>query len=252
MVVGTKRDNYVIKVKKIFKSFENIKVLTGTSFYVKKGEIFGLLGINGAGKTTLIRIIAGILKADAGSVIVAGFEPKSQQSEVRKQLGVLTTDIGIYDRLTAYENVCYFADLAGIKSADSSKTISKLFKFFDIHNFSNRLVSKLSTGMRQKVAIVRTVVHHPSIIIFDEPTLGLDVVASQSVLNFIKHKYQNDQTIILSTHNMHLAESVCDRVGLLHNGRIITLDSPRSIIKKTKTKNLEKAFLKLVQGEKYV
>ena len=237
-----------VEVNGIFKSFDGVEVLKGISFSIKSGETFGLLGINGAGKTTLIRILASTIQPDAGEIKVAGFSPRTQPTEVRKQLGVLTTDIGIYDRLTAYENVKYFADLAGIKSNVSNTLIDQLFAYFGIDTFRNRLTSKLSTGMRQKITIVRAVIHQPSILIFDEPTLGLDIIASQAVLEFIRHQKNASQTIVLSTHNMHLAETVCDRIGLIHKGTVVAIDTPKNVIKSTRTKNLDEAFLQIIKG----
>ncbi len=159
--------------------------------------------------------------------------------------------MGIYDRLTAYENVQYYADIAGIDRTTSDATIKSLFTFFGITDYQHRQAGKLSTGMRQKIALVRAVVHQPSILIFDEPTLGLDVIASQAVLEFIEHNRRSEQTMILSTHSMHLAQEVCDRVGVIHKGTMVTVATPKHLINQTGANNLEQAFLRLIHGGRY-
>lgn len=240
----------VVVVKNLTKDFKKTRAIEGVSFEAKEGEIFGLLGPNGAGKTTTIRTIATVLNPTSGTAEVCGFDILKNPQEVRRNIGVLTTDIGVYDRFTGRENLHYFGELYGLFNKALEKRIEELSKLLEMEDFLDRKSGEYSTGMKQKLAIARSVIHDPKVIIFDEPTAGLDVLASQTVLNFMKKAKMSGKCIILSTHQMVDAEKLCDRIAIIHQGKLIALDTVEAVKCKTKTNNLEDAFLALVPKEK--
>ncbi|MFH1207580.1 MAG: ATP-binding cassette domain-containing protein [Patescibacteria group bacterium] len=217
------------------------------SFSADAGEIFGLLGPNGAGKTTTIRLISTVLKPTAGSITVAGRAIEAEPEQVRKAIGVLTTDIGLYDRFTARENLRYFGQLYGMSGDALERRIDELLDLLEMNDFADRRAGKFSTGMKQKVAIARSVIHDPQVIIFDEPTSGLDVLASQTVVKFMRRAKETGKLVILSTHEMFNAEKLCDRVAIMHRGRLVALDTVKIIKNSTRTQTLEDAFLAIVK-----
>ncbi|MDD5039934.1 MAG: ATP-binding cassette domain-containing protein [Patescibacteria group bacterium] len=234
-------------IKKIFEGKKGaVAAVDGVSFQADAGEIFGLLGPNGAGKTTTIRIIATVLDSTAGTARVAGFDILEHAPEVRTNIGLLTTDIGLYDRFTGRENLRYFGELYGILPAVLEPRINELVGSLMMASFIDRRAGKYSTGMKQKVAIARAVIHDPKVIIFDEPTSGLDVLAAQAVVQFMQHAREQGKCVILSTHIMHDAERLCDRVAIIHQGKLIKLGTVHSIREETGTHSLEDAFLKII------
>lgn len=218
------------------------------SFTADSEEIFGLLGPNGAGKTTTIRLIATVLKPTAGTVLVAGFDILKEPEAVRKNIGVLTTDIGLYDRFTARENLRYFGELYGLSGQSLEQRINELINVLEMQDFADRRAGKFSTGMKQKVAIARSIIHDPRVIIFDEPTAGLDVLASQTVVRFMQKAREMGKLVILSTHEMYDAERLCDRVGIMHQGKLVTVETVRQLEERTKAGNLEDAFMAIVKA----
>ncbi|MFH1597735.1 MAG: ATP-binding cassette domain-containing protein [Patescibacteria group bacterium] len=237
------------KVFKSTKKKRKVVAVDNISFNAEAGEIFGLLGPNGAGKTTAIRVIATILKATSGTALVAGHDIVKNAETVRKNIGVLTTDIGLYDRFTARENLRYFGLLYGISKEKLEHRIDQLVSILKMEDFADRRAGKFSTGMKQKVAIARSIIHDPQVVIFDEPTAGLDVLASQTVTSFIKSSKEMGKLVILSTHRMIDAQKLCDRVAIMHRGKIISIDSVAKILEKTNSQDLEEAFVKLVGQE---
>ena len=245
----------MLEVKNLSKIFPNrkkqsIKAVDNVSFSAKPGEIFGLLGPNGAGKTTAIRLIATVLKPTSGTALVKGYDIRNNPAEVRKNIGVLTTDIGLYDRFTARENLRYFGNLYGWSGDKLERRINELVQALKMNNFADRKAGKFSTGMKQKVAIARSLIHDPSVVIFDEPTAGLDVLASQTVISFMKRAKEMGKLVILSTHRMIDAQKLCDRVAIMHQGKIIETEKVDVILEKTNSQDLEEAFVKLVGQEK--
>ncbi len=226
-----------------------ITAVDDVTFSAESGEIFGLLGPNGAGKTTTIRLISTVLQPTAGIVTVAGYDIGNDSEKVRKDIGVLTTDIGLYDRFTARENLRYFGELYGMTGSALEKRIDELIDLLEMRDFADRRAGKFSTGMKQKVAIARSVIHDPRVIIFDEPTSGLDVLASQTVVKFMQRAKGMGKLVILSTHEMYNAEKLCDRVAIMHKGRVVALDSVDNVKKTTATKTLEDAFLAIVKND---
>ncbi|MFA6553367.1 MAG: ATP-binding cassette domain-containing protein [Patescibacteria group bacterium] len=226
-----------------------ITAVEGVSFSADAGEIFGLLGPNGAGKTTTIRLISTVLEPTGGSVVVSGHDIRKESEKVRRTIGVLTTDIGLYDRFSARENLRYFGELYGMTGEPLEKRINELLDLLEMRDFADRRAGKFSTGMKQKVAIARSVIHDPQVIIFDEPTSGLDVLASQTVVKFMQHAKEKGKLVILSTHEMFNAEKLCDRVAIMHQGRLVALDTVENIKNSTKTRTLEDAFLAIVKRD---
>ncbi len=211
------------------------------------GEIFGLLGPNGAGKTTTIRMLSTVIAPHEGTARINGYDVREQPREVRSCLGVLTTQIGLYERFSARENIAYFARLYGMPEEDIAPRTSALLDMLDARDFQDQRVAGLSSGMRQKVAIARSIVHDPPVIIFDEPTLGLDVLASETVRDFLIDARASGKTVILSTHDMFIAQRLCDRLAVLHRGNLVACGNPGEVISSTETDNLEDAFIALVE-----
>ncbi len=242
----------LLVVKGLTKKFKaktgDITAVDKASFAARSGEIFGLLGPNGAGKTTTIRLIATTLQATDGTALVDGFDIRQDPENVRQRIGVLTTDIGVYDRFTGRENLRYYGRLYSMSAGDLDRRISELIDLLAMADFIDKRAGKYSTGMKQKLAIARSVIHDPKIIIFDEPTSGLDVLAAQTVMRFMRRSRDLGRLVILSTHQMSDAERLCDRVAIIHRGSIIAIDTLDDIKQKTRTDNLENAFLRLVQG----
>lgn len=245
---GIQSSGPVLSVRNLVKEYkEGARAVDGVSFEVKAGEIFGLLGPNGAGKTTIIRSISTILSFTSGEIKVLGADNKKKPKEVRSSIGVLTTDIGAYDRFTGRENLKYFGELYGMKKGELKKRIDELSELLDMKEFLDKRAGEYSTGMKQRLAIARSVIHDPAVIIFDEPTSGLDVLASQTVRNFMARSKKLGRAVIFSTHQMYDAEKLCDRVFVIHKGKMVAYDTVERIKESTGAGDLEDAFLKLVQ-----
>lgn len=246
-MIASKNMPFVLRVENLTKEFNGVKAVDRINFEAREGEIFGLLGPNGAGKTTAIRTIATILAPSEGTAEVCGFDIRKNPEEVRRNIGVLTTDLGVYERFTGRENLRYYGELYGLYGEKLEQRINELAGLLEMSIFVDRRAGTYSTGMKQKLAIARSVIHNPKIIIFDEPTFGLDVLASQTVLIFMRRARELGKCVVLSTHQMQDAEKLCDRVAILHHGKIIANDKSQFLKEKTKTANLEDAFMKLVE-----
>lgn len=239
----------MIEVKGLKKYFKNVKAVDDISFYVKSGEIVGLLGENGAGKTTTLRMLATMLKPTGGNAIINDYDIINQAQEVRSQIGILFGgEVGLYDRLTARENIKYFADLNGLDDKTSNENIKRLAKLLDMEKYMDRRVGKFSRGMKQKVAIARSIVHNPNVMFFDEPTAGLDVTSSKIVQDFILSCKTENKTIIFSSHSMQEVERLCKRVVIINKGKIVE-DSEIIELKNKYGEDLEEVFMRLV-GDK--
>lgn len=239
----------MLTVDHLSKRFKTYRAVNDISFTAHAGEIFGLLGPNGAGKTTTIRVIATVLAATSGSVNVDGLDVHDQPEEVRRTIGVLTADIGVYDRFTARENLRYFGRLYGMQGGLLEQRIDHLIDILDMRHFADRRSGQFSTGMKQKVAIARSIVHDPKVIIFDEPTAGLDVLASQTVIRYMTTARTEGKVVILSTHDMAHAERLCDRFAIMHRGAIIAGGTLQEILKSTNKSSLEEAFVEIVGAD---
>jgi sodium transport system ATP-binding protein len=233
-----------VVVERLQKTLGKNKVLRGISFSAQPGEIFGLLGPNGAGKTTTLRIICTLLSPDSGKVEVLGFDTRTAPQEVRKRVGVVTADIGVYPRLSARENIAYFAQLSGVPDADLKRRVDAVIERLDVGSFADQRAESLSSGQKQKLAIARAIVHDPQVLMFDEPTSNLDVLASRHVREFMVESKGRGKCVIFSTHVMHDAERLCDRITILHEGQVVASGSTAEV--RGARRDLEDAFLELV------
>jgi sodium transport system ATP-binding protein len=234
-----------VKVDRLEKALGKNKVLRGISLEAESGEIFGLLGPNGAGKTTTLRIICTLLAPDAGSVDVLGFDTRTAPEEVRRRVGVVTADIGVYPRLSARENITYFAELSGVLDGELDRRVDTVLERLDMVSFANQRAETLSSGQKQKVAIARAIVHDPDVLMFDEPTSNLDVLTSREIRNFMVESRERGKCVIFSTHVLHDAERLCDRVTILHEGSVVATGPTAEV--RGAHRDLEDAFLELVE-----
>lgn len=239
----------MLKVNNLTKKFGDITAVNNISFEVQKGEIFGLLGENGAGKTTTLRMLATMLKPTGGTAKICGFDINSEPESVRSRIGILFGgETGLYDRLTAAENIAYFAELNDMNRSEIKKRINYLAKIFDMEEYLNRRASKLSKGMKQKVAFARSIIHNPDVMLFDEPTSGLDVSTIRDVHDFILECRKEGKTIIFSSHTMSEVEKLCDRIGIIHKGNLLDVGTLDEFRTKYNHDNIEEIFIRLVGG----
>src|SRR5437763_1557452 len=223
-----------------------IWAVRNVSFTVRPGEVFGLLGPNGAGKTTTLRMLCTVLTPSAGTATVAGYDVVAQASEVRHHVGFLSANTGVYDRMTAWEMVEYYGRLHEIPPDVLRPRMEELFATLQMTVFRDVPGAKMSTGMKQKVSIARALVNDPPVLIFDEPTAGLDVLVQRAVLENIKRLRGRGKTIVFSTHIMREVEKLCDRVAVMAKGKIVvcgTLDELRTMYNQD---DLEELFFSLV------
>jgi sodium transport system ATP-binding protein len=238
----------MIEVRNLCKRFHDrkrgeIRAVDDVSFTCRPGQIYGLLGANGAGKTTTLRMLATILEPSAGTAVICGSDIVEKAEEVRTKVGFLSTATALYPRLTARELVQYFGRLNGLDDSLLNDRVNSIFQRLDMNGFSDRQCDKLSTGMKQKTSIARTLVHDPPVMIFDEPTNGLDVMAARAITDFIRQCRDQNKTVIFSTHVMSEVEKLCDRIGIIHKGRLCpegTLDELRA---QYRADNLEQVFV---------
>jgi sodium transport system ATP-binding protein len=216
------------------------------NFTVRPGEIFGLLGPNGAGKTTTLRMLCTVLKPTAGFATVAGYDIVTQPALVRRSIGFLSANTGVYDRMTAWEMVGYYGRLYGLARDELTTRMESLFDALQMNEFRDVPGGRLSTGMRQKVSIARALVHDPPVLIFDEPTAGLDVLVQRAVLRGIADLRERGKTILFSTHVMSEVEKLCDHVAILSRGRIAAAGSLAELREQYKQDDLEELFFSLV------
>jgi sodium transport system ATP-binding protein len=198
-----------------------IRAVDNVSLVCRPGQIYGLLGANGAGKTTTLRVLATILEPSGGTATVAGHDVVQQPQKVRASLGFLSTATALYPRLTAQEMVEYFGRLNGLEEAVLKKRLDEIFERLDMNGFRDRRCDKLSTGMKQKTSIARTLIHDPQVMIFDEPTLGLDIMTARTIIEFIRECRQRGKTVIFSTHVMSEVEKLCDTIGIIQAGKLL-------------------------------
>jgi sodium transport system ATP-binding protein len=238
-------------LSKVFKHRKrgSVKAVTNVSFECHAGQIYALLGANGAGKTTTLRMLATILTPTAGTARVAGHDILREPAEVRRHIGFLSTATALYGRLSAREMVEYFGRLNGMNAETLRRRVSELFQLLQIEEFAARRCDKLSTGMQQKVSIARTLVHDPPVMILDEPTIGLDVIAARTIVEFIRSCRERGKTVLFSTHVMSEVEKLADRIGIIHDGRVLaegTLDDLRARSGET---DLEEIFVRTLGVE---
>ena len=241
----------MIQVTELSKSFDDLRrgrfvALDRVSLQVAPGEIYGLLGPNGAGKTTCLRILSTVLLPTSGRAEVAGFDVARNPAEVRARIGFMSGNTGIYERMTARELVEYFGRLHGLGEELLQERIEQVFADLQMNDFRDRLGSKMSTGMRQKVSIARTIIHDPPVLIFDEPTSGLDVLVARAVLEAIARMREEGKCIIFSTHIMREVEKLCDRVGIIHRGKILAEGTLPQLASCYDEPDVEELFFRLI------
>jgi len=241
----------MIEAKNLVKTFKDkkrgqVRAVDDISFTCSDGEVFGLLGPNGAGKTTTLRMLSTAIKPSSGSALIDSCDVASDAERVRQRIGFLSGNTGLYGRLTAREMVTYFGELYQMKKSDIKSRIDDLFTLLEMNDFADARNDKLSTGMKQKVSIARSVLHDPPVMVFDEPTSGLDVMSSRTIVKFIRQCRDNGKCVIFSTHIMSEATRLCDKIAIIHKGKIYFEGTVPEIIEKTGESNLEDAFIKIV------
>ncbi len=241
----------MIEARNLSKQFQDkkrgvVRAVENVSFRCQPGQIYGLLGANGAGKTTTLRMLATILEPTDGTAIVAGYDIVEQPEKVRANVGFLSTATALYARLTAQEMVEYFGRLYGMDEPALKRRIDELFARLEMNDFRDRRCDKLSTGMKQKVSIARTLVHDPPVMIFDEPTLGLDIMTARTIVGFIRECRQHGKTVIFSTHIMSEVEKLCDIIGIIDGGRLLAEGTLAELRRRYAEEDLEEIFVKVV------
>ncbi len=225
-----------------------IDAVKEVSFTCRPGRIFTLLGPNGAGKTTMLRMIATMLKPTGGTITVGGIDVVEQPVEVRKKIGFLTGNTGLYARLTPDEMIKYYADLYGMDARSFRSRRDEIFTLLGIHEFAGRRIGKLSSGMKQKVSLARTIIHNPDVVVFDEPTAALDVVTSRAIIQLIKKCREENKTVIFSTHRMGEVSLLSDDLAIIHRGTLIFNGTYKEFETQMQTRSVEDEFVRLVEA----
>ena len=240
----------MIEAHELTKTFHDkkrgeIHAAENVSFRVAPGQIYGLLGANGAGKTTTLRLLATLLKPTRGRAIVAGHDIVAAPEKVRAHVGFLAASTALYGRLTAREMIAYFGQLNGLTDRAIRERTAKLADELEMHEFLDRRCDKFSTGMKQKTSIARTLIHDPAVMIFDEPTLGLDVMTARAIVRFVKECRARGKTVIYSTHVMSEVEKLCDVVGVIHGGRLLAEGTLPALRARYGEQDMEEIFVKI-------
>ena len=242
----------MIHVQQLTKHYADLRrgrlvALDGISFAAQPGQVYGLLGPNGAGKTTTLRILSTVLRPTAGTATINGFDVLTQPSQVRRQIGFMSANTAVYDRMTGWEIVEYFGRLHGIPQNGLTVRMEHLFARLKMNDTRDVLGAKMSTGMKQKVSVARAIVHDPPVLIFDEATAGLDVLVARALLNTVAELRDQGKCIVFSTHIMREAEKLCDRIAIVHRGHILTEGTLEELRERHKENDLEELFFRLIQ-----
>jgi sodium transport system ATP-binding protein len=245
----------MIEARNLTKTFHDkkrgaIHAAENVSFRVEPGQIYGLLGANGAGKTTTLRLLATLLKPTTGSATVAGHDVVAAPEKVRANVGFLAASTALYGRLTAREMIAYFGRLNGMTDTAIAARTALLADELDMHEFLDRRCDKFSTGMKQKTSIARTLIHDPAVMIFDEPTLGLDIMAARTIVKFVRDCRGRGKTVIYSTHIMSEVEKLCDVIGIIHGGRLLAEGTLADLQARYGHTDMEEIFVTAVGGER--
>ena len=241
--------NQAIETHGLTKRFNNFTAVDGVDLSVQRGEIYGFLGPNGAGKTTAIRMLCTLLLPTSGSANVDGFDVVQQANEVRKRIGLVSEKLIMYPRLTALENLMFFGRLYGIERNALRKKSEELLEMVKLTPFKDKLVGGFSSGMRQRVNVIRAILHDPDILFLDEPTTALDPQSTRFVRDLVKNLRQGGHTIVLTTHIMEEADELSDRVCIIDHGRIMAIDTPQAFKDKYSTESLLEVYLELTGRE---
>lgn len=244
----------MIDVHDLSKKYADLKrgefvALAGISFQAEEGQIYGLLGPNGAGKTTALRILSTVLKPSSGTALVNGFDVVTQPALVRHQIGFVSNNTAVYDRMTAWEMVEYFGRLYGLASGELHDRMKQIFERLRMNEIRDVLGAKMSTGMKQKVSIARAIVHDPPVLVFDEATVGLDVLAARALLDCVAQLRDQGKCVIFSTHIMREAERLCDRIAIMNRGRFLAEGSLDELREAHDQQDLEELFFQLISND---
>jgi sodium transport system ATP-binding protein len=241
----------MISVSNLTKWYDDLRrgrcvALDGISFEAAAGQVYGLLGPNGAGKTTALRILSTVLQPTSGRATVNGFNVVTQPAQVRRQIGFVSCNTAVYDRMTAWEMVEYFGRLHGLPEEQLRERMERLFDRLQMNEIRDLLGAKMSTGMKQKVSIARAIVHDPPVLIFDEATAGLDVLVARALLKTVAEIRDQGKCVIFSTHIMREAERLCDRIAIMHRGSILVEGTLDELRERCEQHDLEELFFELI------
>jgi ABC-2 type transport system ATP-binding protein len=240
---------YGIETHRLTKRFNSFTAVDHVDLTVRRGEIYGFLGPNGAGKSTTIRMLCTLLAPTSGSASVDGYNVVKQGNEVRKRIGLVSEKMIMYPRLTALENLMFFGRLYGIDRGTLRKKSEELLEMVKLTPFKGKLVGGFSSGMRQRVNVIRAILHDPEILFLDEPTTGLDPQSTRFVRDLVKELKQRGHTIVLTTHIMEEADELSDRVCIIDHGKVMAVDTPQALKEKCNTNSLLEVFLELTGRE---
>lgn len=241
----------MIHVHELTKHYSDLRhgkfvALGGISFDAGPGQVYGLLGPNGAGKTTALRILSTMLRPSTGTATINGYDVITQPAQVRRQIGFISTNTAVYDRMTGWEMVEYFGRLHGIPRQTLTERMETLFDRLKMNDTRDILGAKMSTGMKQKVSVARAIIHDPPVLIFDEATAGLDVLVARALLDTVAELRDHGKCIIFSTHIMREVERLCDRIAILHRGEILAEGTLESLRERHDQRDLEELFFQLI------
>ncbi|HET6591563.1 MAG TPA: ATP-binding cassette domain-containing protein [Xanthomonadales bacterium] len=239
----------MIVVNNLHKSFGDVKAVKGVSFQARDGEITGLLGPNGAGKTTTLRMLYSLLPPDQGEILIDGLSPARDAMEIKRTLGVVPDNRGLYSRLTARENISYYGELHGLSRQQIGERIAALVETLDMADFIDRRTEGFSQGQRVKVAIARAVVHQPQTVLLDEPSNGLDVMSTRALREYIRSLRREGRSVVLSTHIMQEVAALCDRIVIIARGEVAADGTAAELLARTGCESLEDAFVRLIGSE---
>ena len=239
----------MIVVKNLRKSFGDVRAVNGVSFQARDGEITGLLGPNGAGKTTTLRMLYSLLPPDEGEILIDGLDPTRDAMEIKRTLGVVPDNRGLYSRLTARENIAYYGELHGLSRRQISERIGQLVATLDMADFIDRRTEGFSQGQRVKVAIARAMVHEPQTVLLDEPSNGLDVMSTRALRDYVRGLRSAGRSVVLSTHIMQEVAALCDRIVIIAKGEVAADGTAAELLARTGCDSLEDAFVRLIGSE---
>ena len=239
----------MLRVENLTQKFKKVTAVDNVSFEVNPGEIIGLLGENGAGKTTTLRMLATMLKPTSGNATIDGYNIIDNPNKIRERIGILFGgDVALYDRLTGRENMIYFAKLNGMSDLEANQAVNKIASELEMSDYIDRPVGKYSRGMKQKVSLARSIIHQPDVMLFDEPSTGLDVLSSKLIHDFILKCKKDNKAIVFSSHNMYETEKLCDRIIIIHKGKIVASGTIEQLKKDYQKDSLEDLFIECIGG----
>jgi ABC-type multidrug transport system ATPase subunit len=242
-------EGLAISLKELTKRFDKNVVVDNVSLDIPSGVVYGLIGPNGAGKTTIVRMLSTLLKPTSGTAMVNGFDVLTHQLQVKSSIGVLPEDTGLYDRLTAVETLKFYGGIQGLQGEELKKRIDELLRILNLHDRRHDRVGKFSRGMRQKLALARALIHDPPVLLLDEPTLGVDVMSTRAIRDYVKQVAEQGKTVLLTTNNMYEAQLLCSSLTIISKGVIRGSGTVETLEELAKTRGLEEVFINLVKSD---